>query len=130
MPPPHTPLQQQYPTKDLQHLNMKTEADRHLTFEKWPVAFIHKNNLTAAAFYYTYHCDVVCCAFCVAQISLWQEGGDAFKEHQRWSSNCGFIKGLFVGNIPIGSPDQSTATSEQTTRRRDVCGSHFELRTN
>ena len=60
---------------------MKIEADRSLTFEKWPVAFIDKNSLDEAGFYYTDHSDVVCCAFCVAQIGRWQEGDDAFKEH-------------------------------------------------
>jgi hypothetical protein len=43
-PPPHTPLPQQYLSKVVQHLNMKSEADRRLTFEKWPVAFMDKNN--------------------------------------------------------------------------------------
>ena len=38
------------------------------------MAFIDKNNLAAAVFYYTYHSHLVCCAFCVAQVGLWQEG--------------------------------------------------------
>jgi len=33
-PPPLTPLPQQYLSKDRQHLNMKSEAHRRLTFEK------------------------------------------------------------------------------------------------
>ena len=33
-PPPLTPLPQQYLSKDMQHLSMKSEADRRLTFEK------------------------------------------------------------------------------------------------
>jgi len=107
---------------------MKSEADRLLTFKKWPVAFIDKNNLAEAWFYYTDHNDVVCCAFCVAQIGLWQEGDDAFKEHQRWSPNCEFIRVLSVGNRPIGSSDQPTASSDQPPRSRDVCGYHFEYR--
>ena len=76
----------------MHHLNMKIEADRRLTFEKWSVAFIDKNNLDEAGFYYIDHSDVVCCAFCVAQIGFWQEGYDVFKEHQRWSPNCKFIE--------------------------------------
>jgi len=35
-PPPPTPLPQQYLSKDKQHLNMKSLAERRLTFEKWP----------------------------------------------------------------------------------------------
>jgi hypothetical protein len=70
-PPPLTPLPQQYLSKNKQHLNMKSEAERRKKKKKWPVAFIDKNNLAEAGFYYTDHSDVVCCAFCVAQIGLW-----------------------------------------------------------
>ena len=83
-PPPLTPLPQQHLSKDRQHLNMRSEADRGLTFEKCPVAYIDKNILAKAGFYYTDHSDVVCCAFCVTQIGLWQEGVDAFNP-SAWS---------------------------------------------
>jgi len=51
IPPPHTPSQQ----ISVKHatFNMKSEAGRRLTFEKWPVALIDKNNLALAGFYYT-----------------------------------------------------------------------------
>ena len=52
-PPNLTPLPQQYLSKEMQHLNMNSEADRRLTFGKWPMAFIDKNNLAEAGFYYT-----------------------------------------------------------------------------
>jgi len=55
----------------MQNLNMKIVAYRRLTFEKKTVAFIDKNNLVAARFYYADQSDVLCCAFCVAQIVLW-----------------------------------------------------------
>ena len=75
-PLPHSPRpSQQYLSKDLQQLNTKSEADRRQTFEKWPVAFIDKNHLTAAGFYYTKQSDVVFCAFCGAQVVYWEEGG-------------------------------------------------------
>ena len=109
---------------------MKSEADRCLTFEKWPVAFIHKNNQAEAGYYYTDHSDVVCCAFCVAQIGLWQEGDVAFKEHQSWSPNCKFIRGLSVGNISVGPSDQPTASSVQPSKSRDVYSYHLEYRPN
>ena len=79
-PPPPSPRPQQYISKDKLHINMKSEADRRLTFEKWRVAFFDKNNLAEAGFYHTDHSDVVCCAFCVAQRGLWQ-GDDVFKKH-------------------------------------------------
>ena len=65
------PPPQQYIRKHMQHLHMKSEADRCLSFEKLPVAFIEKNNPVALGFYYTDHRDVVCCAFCVAHVALW-----------------------------------------------------------
>jgi hypothetical protein len=66
---------------------MENEAHCCLTFEKCPVDLIDKKCLAVAVFYYTDHNDVVCCAFCVAQIGLWHEGDYAFKEHQRWIPN-------------------------------------------
>jgi hypothetical protein len=58
--------------------------------------------------------------FFVAQVGLLQEWDDGFKEHERWSSSSKFIRGLIVGNIPIGSSDRPTASSEQPTRSRHV----------
>jgi hypothetical protein len=55
-------------------------------------------------------------------------GGDAFIDHQQWSPSCGFIKELFVGNIPIGS--EISPSSQQTSRSYDVCGPFMELRPN
>ena len=101
-------------------------------YEEWSraVAFIHKYHVTAAGFYFTHYSDLVCSAFCVAYEGLWQEGDDAFKGHQRCCPSCVFIRGLFVGNIPIGSSDKPTTSSEEPTRNREVCGSRFEYRPN
>ena len=79
--------------------------------------FINKNHLSTAGFYYTDLKDIVCCSFCGLQVGQWKEVDDPFKEHQRCNPSCGYIKGLFVGNIPVGS------TNQQSTRSRDVCGS-------
>jgi len=103
--------------KDIQHCNVKSEATRLQTFYNWPVQFIGKTHLAAAGFYYTDWKDVVCCAFCNVQLRRWEQEDNPFKEQERWSPSCRFIKGLFVGNIPIGSTD------EQSTQSRDVCGS-------
>ena len=112
--------------KDLHQSNVKSEAIRRKTFHNWPVKLIDKNHLAAAGFYYTNWKDVVCCTFCGVQLRQWKQEYDPFKEHQRWSPSCGFIKGLFVGNIPIGSTDQpmaSALTSLQPNRSSDLCGS-------
>jgi len=93
------------------------------------VVFIDKNNLDEAGFYYTDYSDEVCCAFCVAQIGLWQ-GDDAFKETQRWSPNCELIRGLSFGNIAIGYSDQPITPSEQPSKSRDECGYNLKYRPN
>jgi len=124
----------------MQILNMKSEADRRRTFEDWPVAFMDTNRLSAAGFYFTNRNDVVRCAFCGVEVGRWEEGDDAFREHQRWSPSCGFLKGLRVGNIPIASDSQPGTSSssssllplssQETSRSYDVCGPYMELRPN
>jgi len=133
----------------MQKLNMKSEADRRKTYEKWPVPFMDKDHLSAAGFFFTNRGDVVRCAFCGVEVGRWEEGDDAFRDHQRWSPSCGFIKGLIVGNIPIGSdgqpgtsssssssslpsslPSSSLSHYQGTTHSYDVCGPYMELRPN
>jgi hypothetical protein len=124
-------------------LNMKSEADRRRTYERWPVSFMDKDHMSAAGFYFTNRGDVVCCAFCGVEVGRWEEGDDAFRDHQRWSPSCGFIKGLIVGNIPVDSDGQpgtssslslpsssSLLSSQETSRSYDVCGPYMELRPN
>jgi hypothetical protein len=113
----------------MQHLNMKSEADRRKTFEKWSVFFMNKNRMAAAGYYFTNRSDVICCAFCGAQVGCLEEGDDAFTEHQRWSPSCVFIKGLFAGNIPIGPENQpGTSSPPETARGNDVCGPYMEMK--
>jgi hypothetical protein len=59
-PPP--PPSEQSISKDLQHLNMKSESDGRQDVWKKEVAFMDKNHLAAAGFYYTNSSGVVCCA--------------------------------------------------------------------
>ena len=56
--------------------------------------------------------------------------GDAFKEHQRWSPNCKFIRTLSVVNIPVGPSDQLTASSVQPSKCRDLYSYHLKYRPN
>ena len=63
---------------------------------------------------------MVRCAFCGVEVGQW-EGDDAFKDHQRWSPSCAFVKGLFVGNIP--APPK---TSQQPSSSNDVRGYYKE----
>jgi hypothetical protein len=90
---------------------MKSGADRRKIYEGWPVPFMDIN-LAAAGFYFTNWGDVFRCAFCGVEVGHW-------KDHRRLSPSCGFINGLFVGSIPIGS---ETLPYQETTRSYDVCG--------
>jgi hypothetical protein len=130
------PPAQQPGNRNMQKLNMKSEADRRRTYEKWQVPFRDKNHLSAAGFYFPPRGDVVRGAFCGVEGGRWEEGDDAFTDHQRWSPSCGFIKGLIVGNIPVGSDGQPGTSlssslplsSQETSRSYDVCGPYMELR--
>jgi hypothetical protein len=102
--------------KDIQHYNVKSEAIRRQTFHNSPVHFIDKTTSQPTGFYSDWK-DVVCCAFCEVQLSQWKQEDGPFKGHKRWSPTCGYIKGIFPGNIPVGS------INRQSTRSRDVCGS-------
>lgn len=122
-------------------LDMKREADRRKTYDRWPLAFMDTNNLSAAGFYFTHRGDVVRCAFCGVEVGRWEEGDDPLSDHQRWSPSCGFIKGLIVGNIPVGydgQPGTSSSlpssslplSSQEANHSYDVCGPYMELRPN
>ena len=107
----------------MQTLNTKSEADRRKTYKEWHVRFMDKNHLAAAGFYFTNCSDL-----------LWSGsrllGGRRQRDRRpsRWSPSCGFIKGLFVGNIPIHS--ETSSPFQQTSRSLDVCGPLIELRPN
>jgi hypothetical protein len=77
--------------------------------------FMDKNHLPPEGFYFTNRGDVVRCAFCGMEVGQWEEGDDAFKDHLRWSPSCGFIKGLIVGDIPIGSDGQPGTSSSSSS---------------
>jgi hypothetical protein len=88
------------------------------------------NRLSAAGFYYTNQGDVVHCAFCGIEVGQWEEGDDPFRDHQLWSPSCAFMKGLQVGNIPVGSGDLPgrSSSSQETSHSSDVCGPYVEFR--
>jgi hypothetical protein len=129
MPQSQPPLPPRPSDKNMQHLNMKNEADRLKTFEKWTVPFMDKNHMVFAGFYFTNRSDVVRCAFCGVQVGCWEEGDDDFIEHRRWSPSCEYIRGLFAGGIPICSENQPGASSpRETARSNDVCGPYMEMK--
>ena len=114
------PLPSPPSSMNLQPLNLKSEVDRHKTFKYWRVPFLDVNQLVAAGFFFTNRGDEVRCAFCGVEVGHWVEGDDAFKDHQRWSPSCEFVKGLFAGNIP--APPKTF----QQQPSNDVCGPYME----
>jgi len=44
---------------------------------------------------------MVCLPLEVVEVGHWVVGDDAFKDNQRLSPSCNFVKGLFVGNTPV-----------------------------
>ena len=108
---------------------MNSEVDHRKTYGTWRVPFMDANQLAAAGFYFTNHSDIVHCVSGGVEIDWLTEGDLALKEHRRWCPACSFVSGLRVGNIPIPSNNQPEK-SPQPTRSHDVCGSHYELRTN
>ena len=127
LPPPPLPPS----SVNLRELNLKSEADRCKTFKTWCVSFVDATLLGAPGFYFPNWSDVVCCAFCEVQVGSWEVGDDAFKEHQRWSPSCSFVKGLCVGNFPIRSNDQpETSSSQQPYNSCDVYTYHMQYRLN
>lgn len=108
-------------------LNMKSERDRLKTFEGWPCIFMDPKDLAKAGFYYIHLEDVVRCAFCRVEIGRWEAGDNAMTDHQRWSSNCPFISGVDVGNVPLDPNDTITITRAS----QDTCGRYgIEIRPN
>ena len=80
------------------------------------------NQLAAAGLSFTNRCDVVRCAFCGVEVGDQVKGDDAFKDHQRWSPSCEFLKGFFAGNIPA----PSETSQQQPSSSYDVCGPYME----
>jgi hypothetical protein len=74
VPPPPLPPPQYPGNRNLQHLNLKSEADRRKTFEGLSVPFMDKNRLAAAVFYYTSRGDIVRCAFCGVEVGCGGKG--------------------------------------------------------
>jgi len=87
------PLPSPPSSMNLQPLNLKSEVDRRKTFKNWRVPFMDVNQLVAAGFFFTNRGGVVRCAFCGVEVEHWVEGDDAFKDHQRWSPSCEFLRG-------------------------------------
>jgi len=77
--------------------------------------------MAAAGCFFTNRGDVFRCVFCGVEDGHCVEGDDAFKDHQRWSPSCGFVEGLFVGNIPAPPETSQQQPSSTYDVRVRVC---------
>jgi hypothetical protein len=111
-----------FATTKTTNFKLENEVDCRKTFKYWRVPFMDVNQLAAAEFFFTNRGDLVRCAFCEMEVGQWVEGDDAFKDHQRCSPSCAFVKELFVGNIP--APPKTS--QQQSSSSNDVCGSYME----
>ena len=90
----------------------KSEYSRLKTFSKWPEhlePIISFEDLANAGFVFKGNViddseDNVQCVFCAGIIGNWESGDDPLLEHAQSFPNCGFVRGLDVGNIPIREP--------------------------
>nr|ULH81361.1 inhibitor of apoptosis protein-1 [Cotesia chilonis] len=106
--------------RDFPRADYRLESVRLQSYTNWPLSFMDPAKLAAAGFYYTGHDDDVKCFECGLAIRQWVEGDNPMSDHQRWQSNCRFVRKLPCGNVPIGV-DPSTVPSV-SPRGSDVCG--------
>ncbi|RWS18891.1 hypothetical protein B4U80_01259 [Leptotrombidium deliense] len=81
------------------------ELDRLRTFfEPKPFPWVETPSPTAiarAGFYYTGNGDSCTCAFCCGSLEKWELHDDPVILHRLYFPHCPFVKGQYVGNIPI-----------------------------
>ncbi|XP_008554573.1 baculoviral IAP repeat-containing protein 7-B isoform X1 [Microplitis demolitor] len=106
--------------REFPRADYRIESVRLQSYANWPLSYMEPEKLAAAGFYYTGEGDSVKCFECGVVICQWVEGDNPMSDHQRWQSNCRFVRKLPCGNVPIGV-DPSTVPSV-SPRSRDVCG--------
>ncbi|KAK5865094.1 hypothetical protein PBY51_016285 [Eleginops maclovinus] len=82
--------------------HMRSEEARLRTLSDWPSdAPVTPQDLAQAGLYYLGEADRVQCFCCGGMLGGWEEGDTAWEEHSKHYSNCFFILGHDVGNIPL-----------------------------
>ncbi|XP_063612554.1 baculoviral IAP repeat-containing protein 7-B-like [Penaeus indicus] len=82
-------------------LDMRNEEYRLKSFEKWPLDWLSPSSLAADGFLYLGNQDYCRCVFCNQIIGKWETGDTPRGEHKKYNSQCPFILGKPVGNIPM-----------------------------
>jgi len=90
------------------HKNYVTEQARLSTYSTWPPALPQRpQELAQAGFFYTGLSDQVKCFYCDGGLESWEKQDDPWSEHQKWFSDCTFVK------MMRSSEDKSTRTIQQ-----------------
>jgi len=102
-------------------LDYRSEADRLASFVNWTVPFISPEDLARAGFFSLNNRDSCKCAFCHNCVGDWVEGDRPMDEHANLFPTCPFVRGVDVGNLPIGSE-----AGQQLEQGEDVTGIRWE----
>jgi hypothetical protein len=85
---------------------MFKETDRLKTFDKWPVSFISKDDMSSAGFYFLGIQDCVRCPFCVVQIGAGTLATTHSPVRDAGPRVVVSRAGYFTRSVPIGSDPQ------------------------
>jgi hypothetical protein len=88
---------------------VKKESTRLLSFAKWSKTSPRPEELARAGFFYFNTTDRVQCAFCLGIVGHWEAGDLPMVEHRRHFPRCPFLRGLPVGNVPLGVTKEAIA---------------------
>nr|ADY38394.1 inhibitor of apoptosis protein 2 [Penaeus vannamei]AGC24180.1 inhibition of apoptosis protein [Penaeus vannamei] len=81
-------------------IDFRNEENRLKSFENWPLDWLSPDDLAADGFLYLGTDDYCRCVFCNQIIGKWETGDTPRGEHKKHNSQCAFILGKPVGNIP------------------------------
>lgn len=114
--------------------HMRSEEARFQSFSSWPSAApIRPRELAQAGLFYLGEHDRVQCFCCGGMLGGWEAGDTAWGEHNRHYSNCFFILGHDVGNIPFmgyTEEEEGGSSSSRSQAPTRVSMESFEDRLN
>ena len=103
--------------------HLRSEEARLQTFSSWPLtAPVRPQDLAQAGLFYKGESDHVQCFCCGGMLNNWEPGDDAWREHAKHWSNCFFILGHDVGNIPLpgGGDEEQSRSGERSNTQVDM----------
>jgi hypothetical protein len=74
------------------HPRMVKDNQRFLTFSTWPLTKPDSRELVECGFFYSGVRDVVICFYCDVSLGEWKREDDPWKDHEKYSKNCEFLK--------------------------------------